>query len=109
MLKIEVFVWFTVNCTKKTKKPQLIKDIKVFLNKRKKRNKSSNNMVMSITKIPQMMRKINSLSIGKNVLEWEKKLYNNYKIIYKILLPCKEKYEKLFSFALMFWRNVRDF
>ena len=45
------------------KKP--MKDIKIFLNKKKKK---SNNMVVNITKISQKMKNKSLLSIGKNVL-----------------------------------------
>ena len=45
---------------------KLMKDIKIFLEKKKKK---SNNMVVSVTKISQKMKKINSLSIGKNIIE----------------------------------------
>ena len=50
-----------------------MKDIKIFLNKKK------NIMVMHITRISQDMKKINWLSIEKKILEQEKTLYNNYK------------------------------
>ena len=41
---------------------KLVKDIKIFLNKKKKK---SNNMVVKVTKISQKMKEINSLSIKK--------------------------------------------
>ena len=41
---------------------KLVKDIKIFLNKKKKK---SNNMVVKVTKISQKMKEINWLSIKK--------------------------------------------
>ena len=41
-------------------------DIKIFLKKKKKK---SNNMVVNVTKISQKIKKINWLSIGKNIIE----------------------------------------
>ena len=56
---------------KKDYQRKLVKDIKIFLKKKKKK---SNNMVVSVTKISQKMKKINWLSkekmfrMRKNVL-----------------------------------------
>ena len=45
---------------------KLVKDIKIFLKKKKKR---SNNVVVNFTKISQKIKKINWLSIEKNIIE----------------------------------------
>ena len=50
-------------------------------------------------KISQKMKKINWLSIEKNIIELEKTLYYSYQ---KILLLYNGKYEKLFSFEFIF-------
>ena len=47
-------------------KKKLMKDIKIFLKKKKKK---SSKMVMNITKISQKMKKIDWLSIEKNIIE----------------------------------------
>ena len=44
----------------------LVKDTKIFLKKKKIK---SNNMVANITKISQRMKKINWLSIEKNIIK----------------------------------------
>ena len=48
---------------------KLVKDIKILLKKKKKK---SNNMVVNVAKIYQKMKKINWLSIEKNITEGEK-------------------------------------
>ena len=45
---------------------KLVKDIKILLKKKKKK---SNNMVVNVTNISQKMKKINWLSIEKNITE----------------------------------------
>ena len=45
---------------------KLVKDIKNFLKKQKKK---SNNMVVNVTKISQKMKKINWLSTEKNIIQ----------------------------------------
>ena len=50
-------------------KKKLVKYIKIFLHKKKKKN---SNMVMSVTKISQNTKKKSFLSIEKNVAELEK-------------------------------------
>ena len=45
----------------------LVKDIKIFLNKKKK--KKNDNMVVNVTKIFQKIKKINWLSIEKTIME----------------------------------------
>ena len=45
---------------------KLMKDIKIFLEKKKKK---CNNMVVSVTKISRKMKKIKSLSTEKNIIE----------------------------------------
>ena len=47
-------------------KKELVKDIKIFLKKKKKK---SNNMVMNITKISQRMKNKSHLSIGKKIID----------------------------------------
>ena len=56
-----------LNIIKKIKvgyKKNLLKDIKIFLKKKKKK---SDNMVVNVTKIYLKMKKINWLSMEKNV------------------------------------------
>ena len=53
---------------------KLVKDIKIFLKKKKKK---SDNMVVNVTKISQEMKNKNLLSIEKNIIEREKMLYYN--------------------------------
>ena len=48
---------------------KLLKDIKMFLKKKKKK---SDNMVVNVTKISQKMKKIDWLSIEKSILKQEK-------------------------------------
>ena len=48
---------------------KLLKDIKIFLKKKKKK---SNNMVKNVTKISQKIKKVNWLSVEK-ILQNEKK------------------------------------
>ena len=58
---------------------KLVKDIKIFLKKKKKK---SNKMVVNVTKISQKMKNKSLLSIEKNIVEWEKALYFNYKKVF---------------------------
>ena len=58
---------------------KLVKDIKIFLTKKKKK---SNNMVMNITKNFSKMKKINWLTIEKNIIKRVKTLYYNYKKVF---------------------------
>ena len=55
---------------------KLVKDIEIFLKKKKKK---SNNMVMNVTKIFQKIKNKSFLSIEKNITEWEKMSFYNYK------------------------------
>ena len=64
---------------KKDCKKKLVKDIKIFL---KKKNKKSNNMVVNVTKISQRRKNESLLSIEKNIIEWEKTPYYNYKKVF---------------------------
>ena len=64
---------------KKHCKKKLVKDIKIFL---KKKNKKSNNMVENVTKISQRRKNESLLSIEKNIIEWEKMPYYNYKKVF---------------------------
>ena len=94
----------------------LMKNIKVFLKKKKK--KKSDNMIVSVTKISRKLKNKSLLSIEKNVIEWEKTLYYNYKKIFwfrkfcfaSYLLKCKKFFlllglEKFFRVSL----NIRKF
>ena len=47
-------------------KKKLMKDIKIFL---KKKKKNSNNMVMNVTKISQKAKNKSLLTIEKNIIE----------------------------------------
>ena len=60
-------------------KRKLARDIKIFLKKKKKR---SNDMAVNVTKISQKMKKINWLSIEKNITESEKIPYYNDKKVF---------------------------
>ena len=55
------------------------KDIKIF---QKKQTKNSANMVVNVTRISQKMKKVNWLSIEKNITKREEKLYYNYKTVF---------------------------
>ena len=60
---------YQLNSIKKIKKDcqkKVVKDIKIFLMKNKKK---SYNMVVSVTKTSQKMKKINWLSIERNIIE----------------------------------------
>ena len=57
-------------------KKKLAKDIRIFLETKKKK---SNNMAVNLTKISQKMKNKIWLSIEKNTIEQEKTLYYNYK------------------------------
>ena len=61
---------------KERQQKKLVKDILVFLKKKKKK---SNNMVVNVTKISQKTKNKTLLSIEKNIIEREKKLYYDYK------------------------------
>ena len=56
----------------------LVKDIKIFLRKKKKK---SNNMIVNVTKISQKIKNKSLLSIEKNIIEREKFKSKNVKII----------------------------
>ena len=58
---------------------KLLKDIKVFL---KKKKKTSNNMVVKDTKIYNNMKNKSYLSIEKNIIKSEKTPYYNYKKLF---------------------------
>ena len=61
--------------TKKYYKKKLVKDIKIFLKKKKKR---SDNSVVKDTKIYQMKKNKSLLNIEKEIIKWEGTLYYNY-------------------------------
>ena len=52
-----------------------MKDIKIFL---KRKKKQSNNIIVNVTKISQNMKIKSLLSIEKKKIEREKMLYGNY-------------------------------
>ena len=58
---------------------KLVKDIKIFLKKKKKK---SGNMVVNVTKISQKMKNKSLLSKEKNIIEREKLLCYNYKKVF---------------------------
>ena len=58
---------------------KLVKDIKIFLKKKKKK---SGNMVVNVTKISQKMKNKSLLSKEKNIIEREKMLCYNYKKVF---------------------------
>ena len=55
---------------------KLVKDIKIFLKKKKEK---SNSQVRNDTKIYQIMKNNSFLSIEKNMIRGEQMLYYNYK------------------------------
>ena len=55
-----------------------MKDIKLFLRKKK-----SNNIVVNVTKTSQKMKNKSLLSIEKYVIELEKTFYYNYKRVFE--------------------------
>ena len=66
-----LFTYFfnQLNIIKKIKKDyekNLVKDIKIFLKRKKKKR---DNMVVNVTKIFKKMKKINGLSIKKKIIE----------------------------------------
>ena len=66
---------YQLNIIKKIKKDckkKLVKDSKTFLKKKKKK---ANNMVVNVAKISKNMKKINWLSIEKNILKRESIIY----------------------------------
>ena len=58
---------------------KLVKDIKIFLRKKKKKSK---NMEVNFTKISQKMKNKDLLSIQKSIKEEQKILYYNYKKVF---------------------------
>ena len=70
---------------KKYYNKKLVKDLKFFLKKEKKK---SNNMALSVTKISQKMKNKSFVSIEKNVKEREKTLYYNYKKLFDFRKFC---------------------
>ena len=60
---------------KESLQKKLVKNIKIFLRRKKKK---SDSMVMNITKISQQMKDKNLLNIEKKIIEREKTLYYNY-------------------------------
>ena len=73
-------------------KKKLVKDIKIFLKKKKKK---SNSMAENIAKISWRMKNKHLLSIEKNI-EWEKTPFYNYKkhLLLKIKLEAIFKWKK---------------
>ena len=58
---------------------KLVKEIKIFLRKKKKK---SDNMVVNVTKISQKMKSKSLLSIEKNIMQKEKIPYYNYEKVF---------------------------
>ena len=63
---------------KESLQKKLMKDIKLFLRKKK-----SNNIVGNVTKTSQKMKNKSLLSIEKYVIELEKTFYYNYKRVFE--------------------------
>ena len=60
---------------------ELVKDIKIFLKKKKKK---SNNMAVNVTKMSQKKKKINYFSIEKNTLKEKKIIFQARKLLPEI-------------------------
>ena len=60
---------------------KLVKDIKIFLKKKKKK---SNNMAVNVTKMSQKKKKINYFSIEKNTLKEKKIIFQARKLLPEI-------------------------
>ena len=75
-----------------------MKDIKIFLKKRKK----SCNMVLKVKKISQKMKTESLLNKEKSITEWEKCFIIRKYLNLDNFATNKKKYKQLFSFALMF-------
>ena len=75
-----------------------MKDIKIFLKKRKK----SCNMVLKVKKISQKMKTESLLNKEKSITEWEKCFIIRKYLNLDNFATKKKKYKQLFSFALMF-------
>ena len=60
---------------------KLVKDIKIFLKKKKKK---SNNMAVNVTKMSQKKKKINYFSIEKNTLKEKKIIFQALKLLPEI-------------------------
>ena len=60
-------------------KKNFVKDIKIFL---KKKRKKGSNMVVNVIKISHTMKNKSLMSIEKNIIEREKTLYFNYKKVF---------------------------
>ena len=60
---------------------KLVKDIKIFLKKKKKK---SNNMAVNVTKMSQKKKKINYFSIEKNTLKEKKNIFQARKLLPEI-------------------------
>ena len=75
-----------------------MKDIKIFLKKRKK----SCNMVLKVKKISQKMKTESLLNKEKSITEWKKCFIIRKYLNLDNFATNKKKYKQLFSFALMF-------
>ena len=62
-----------------------MKDIKIFLRKKKKK---SGNMAVSVTNISQKVKKKSLLSIEKNIIEREKRFHYNHKKVFQFRKFC---------------------
>ena len=72
-----------------------MKDIKIFLKKKKKK---SDNMVVNITKISQKSKNKSLLSTAKNIIELEKMSYYNYKKVFYFKKFCFFKRKSINNF-----------
>ena len=67
-------------------------------------------MVKNVTKITHKLKKINWLSIEKNILEWEKMPYYNYEKVFWLKKFCffiRKSIRNFFSFAFMFAKKYK--
>ena len=75
-----------------------MKDIKIFLKRRKK----SCNMVLKVKKISQKMKTESLLNKEKSITEWEKCFIIRKYLNLDNFATNKKKYKQIFSFSLMF-------
>ena len=69
-------------------------------------------MVVNVTKISQRMKNKGMLSIEKNIIEWKKTLYYNYKKVFsfgKFYFFIRKSISNFFLLRLCLKRNARNF
>ena len=105
--KVKIWKWhfymlkvYQLNIIKKIKE-----NYKIFLKRKKKK---SNNMVVNVKKISQKMKNKSLLSIQKNIIEWEKMLYHNYKKVFKFRKICFFIFASLLLMFENFWLNKQN-